>query len=128
MNASTIKKYEHKTVAQLKNKAKELVHKWVRNRDEDGCISCGSYNEIQAGHFYSAGHHNNLRFEPDNIWRQCKKCNYFLSGNLNDYLKNLIKKIGIERVERLDMLAASRDAHKDDRFFLIEIIEKYKNK
>ena len=46
-----------------------------------------------------------MRFEEDNVNSQCKHCNYFMSGNLLNYRKNLINKIGLERVERLDMLA-----------------------
>jgi len=128
MDSKTIQKYAHKSVAQLKNKAKEVFHKWIRKRDDGlGCISCGSFNEIQAGHFYSAGNYNHMRFLEDNVNSQCKRCNYFISGNLLEYRKNLIEKIGIDRVEHLDFLSQQRGAHKDDRFALIEIIEKYKS-
>jgi hypothetical protein len=56
---------------------------------------------------------------------QCKKCNYFLSGNLLEYRKNLIVKIGLEAVEKLDMLSSQRTT-KNDRFKFIEIIEEFK--
>lgn len=45
-----------------------------------------------------------------------------------EYRKNLINKIGLARVEALDMIAAQskRTNFKWDRTLLIEIIEKYK--
>lgn len=110
----------------LKQKAQTVFNAWIRKRDEGlGCISCGSYNQIQAGHFYSAGHHNNLRFNEDNTNSQCLQCNFFLSGNLLKYRENLIKKIGLERVERLDLLSKIRTT-KNDRYLFETIIEKYK--
>lgn len=114
------------TTPQLKEKAQIVFNAWIRNRDKDlPCISCGSYNTEHASHFYSCGKHTNLRFNEDNVHLACKKCNYFLHGNLIEYRKNLIKKIGIERVEKLDMWAKVRTT-KQDRFLYIEIIEKYK--
>lgn len=124
------KKYDKYAQKELKSKAVRIFNSWVRNRDKGlGCISCGSLNQIQAGHFYSAGKHDSMRFEEDNVNSQCKHCNYFMSGNLLNYRKNLINKIGLERVERLDMLAElskRKRYHKWDRITLIHIIEKYK--
>lgn len=126
MTAETIQKYSKYTTPKLKLKAQNVFNSFVRERDKNlGCISCGSWNQIQAGHFYSAGNHNNLRFHEHNVNSQCKKCNYFLSGNLLNYRTNLIVKIGIENVEQLDLLAMQRTT-KNDRFNFIEIIEKYK--
>ena len=126
MESNTIIKYNKYTTLKLKLKAQNVFNAYIRKRDEGmGCISCGSYNQIQAGHFYSAGNHNNLRFNIHNVNSQCKKCNYFLSGNLLEYRKNLIVKIGLEAVERLDMLSTQRIT-KNDRFKFIEIIEDFK--
>ena len=125
-----ISKYSKKTQKQLKAKAISVFNAYIRKRDSDlGCISCGSHKDIQAGHFYSAGHHELLRFNEDNVNSQCLRCNYHLSANLINYRKNLIKKIGIDRVEKLDYLAqvGKRQRGKvHDRFTLIDIIEKYK--
>ena len=130
MDASTIQKYSKYSVAQLKRKAQVVFNKWVRERSKgEPCISCGSPNTSTASHFYSAGHYNALRFTEDNVWLSCQRCNYYLSGNLIQYRINLEKKIGKERVERLDMLAAlskQNRAFKFSRFDLISIITKYK--
>ena len=126
-----MKDYSKKTLRLLKALATKHFNAFIRERDQDQpCISCGSRTTLQAGHFYSGGHHSALRFNEDNVHGQCMRCNYYLSGNLNEYRKNLIKKIGVDRVEQLDMLAAyhKRKGYKWDRFFLIDIINKYKKK
>jgi gamma-glutamylcyclotransferase (GGCT)/AIG2-like uncharacterized protein YtfP len=121
--------YSKYTTPQLRKKAGEIFRAWIRKRDEgQPCISCGSYNVHDAGHYYSAGHHPALEFDEDNVHGQCRRCNSFLSGNLIEYRKGLINRIGGDRVEMLDMKAGyyKRHGYKHDRFRLIEIIEKYK--
>lgn len=113
----------------LKKKAIRIFHEYIRKRDEgQPCISCGNKRELQAGHFHSAGKHERLRFNSDNVNGQCKVCNYFLSGNLLNYRKNLIKKIGEDRVNKLDMIASNRKPFKSDRFFYEQVIKEYSYK
>jgi len=127
VNSTEIQKFKKVSTAKLKIKAQTIFNAWIRNRDKfKQCISCPGPVE-QAGHFYSAGNFNHMRFNEDNCHGQCVKCNYYLSGNLLEYRKRLILKIGIERVEKLDLLAADKSVHKTDRFHLIEIILKYRN-
>lgn len=130
LTSKQIQKYSKYSVAQLKVKAQTVFNAWIRKRDEgQPCISCGTGSPNQAGHFYSAGHYSALRFNEDNCHLQCVKCNYFLSGNLNQYRLNLEKKIGKERLQSLDDLAAQSKRNrglKFDRFSLIETIIKYK--
>lgn len=84
---------------------------------------------MHAGHFYAAGNHSSVRFDEDNVHGQCAQCNTFLHGNLAKYQTNLTKKIGQERMTVLENKVGQekRLGYKWDRFFLIEIIEKYKN-
>ncbi len=127
MESTTILKYKNKPSTTLKKSAQSAFNAWIRKRDEGkGCISCGSQNDIQGGHFYSAGHYSNLRFHEDNVHSQCMRCNYFLSGNLNEYRKNLENKIGIEKLLNLDHLSRNRQINHNDRFLYIEILEKYR--
>lgn len=131
MKAKTIQKYKGKSLPSLIAKATKHFNKFIRERDKGKpCISCGKYTTLQAGHFYSGGHYSGLRFNPDNVWGQCLRCNYYLSGDLSNYRKNLIARIGIERVEKLDNLAAAykRTPFKWDRFSIISIITEYQNK
>lgn len=129
MEAKTIQKYKKYTLSQLKSKATKVFNKYIRERDKGKqCCSCNSYNIENACHFYSAGSHPGLKYNEDNVHGGCVHCNKFLSGNLNEYRKKLHFIIGEERLKKLDDLAAyyKRNGYKTDRFYLIEIIEKYK--
>lgn len=121
--------YLKKSLSQLKAIAVRHCHKYIRDRDKNKpCISCGKYTELQAGHFYSAGQFSALKFTETNIWGQCKKCNYFLSGNLLNYRNNLIDRIGMDEFLKLEELKDiyKRSRFKWDRFSLIKVILKYK--
>jgi hypothetical protein len=50
----------------------------------------------------STGARPNLRFDEQNVHKQCQPCNTHLSGNLINYRINLIKKIGLDGVLRLE--------------------------
>lgn len=128
-----------KSIPELKQTAQKWFNKYIRLRDCDEygnarCISSGQplkygTHNYQAGHFYAATVEN-LRFNEDNVHVQGKSDNYFKSGNQLHYRENLLKKIGKERVEKLEMLAAyhKRHGHRWDRFSLQVIIDTYKEK
>jgi len=121
--------YSKYTTEKLRARAGRVFRKWIRKRDEGKpCISCPSYNVSDAGHYYSAGHYPALEFDEDNVHSQCRHCNSFLSGNLIEYRKGLLERIGGDRVELLDTKAGyyKRNGYKHDRTNLIQIIEKYK--
>ena len=123
--------YQKKTIPQLKAIAVKHFHKWIRLRDEGKpCISCGKYRTLEAAHYFSAGLHSIKKFDEDNVHGQCKYCNRHLHGNLIEYRRGLIEKIGQEDYDALDkkILMSKQVPYKFDRFFLIEIIEKYKAK
>ena len=82
-----------------------VFNEFIRLRDKDlPCISCGRYHEGQyhAGHYRSVGACPELRFNEDNVHKQCSACNSHLSGNILEYRLGLIEKIGLERVEFLE--------------------------
>lgn len=89
----------------LKEVQKEF-NKYIRLRDKGkGCISCGTISDVKydAGHFYSVGAYPNLRFNEDNVHKQCSNnCNVHLSGNVHEYRTRLILKIGLKRFEELE--------------------------
>jgi hypothetical protein len=94
-----------KPLSYFANKAQAATNAEIRERDkEEPCISCGRFHQGKwnAGHYISRGASPALRFHPDNIHKQCEPCNTSLSGNLVNYRKRLIEKIGIERVEWLE--------------------------
>lgn len=128
MEAKLIQKYSKYSTPQLRLKAAKKFRTWIRKRDEgQSCISCDSQAN-QAGHYYSAGHYPALEFNPDNVHLQCTRCNMFLSGNLIEYRKRLLSRIGEERIEKLNELADYYKLHgyKHDRMNFIEILQIYK--
>ena len=140
MDSKIIRKYEKKSYSQLHKVAKTWFNKFIRLRDTDElgygtCISSGQRlkygtEECQAGHWFPGGHYKALEFNADNVNLQGKSDNYYKSGAGPMYRINLINKIGHERVEELERIAliSKRTPFKEDRFLMIEIIEKYKIK
>jgi len=123
-----LKKIRSMNIPDLIAKATKRFNKFIRERDKNlGCISCGGEVE-NAGHYYSAGKYPSLRFNEDNVHGQTIACNKWRHGNLIEYRKGLVKRIGEERVKKLDDIADAykRNGFKWDKFALLEIIEKYK--
>jgi len=87
------------------DKLRTEFNRYIRLRDYfNPCISCGRHHEGQyhAGHYKTAGGHPELRFEELNVHKQCAPCNNKKSGDIVNYRANLIKKIGIEKVEWIE--------------------------
>jgi hypothetical protein len=113
----------------LLKKTQDVFNKFIRLRDAElGCISCEKGKVENAGHYLSQGHHSAFRFNEENTNGQCCKCNLYLSGNLINYRKGLVKKIGAERVEFLEGSADRRKAHKWSRVELEALIQYYNQK
>lgn len=120
------------SIPKLNAKAQSVFNKWIRLRDCDiygngKCISCGKpitdYRDADAGHYVPVKGGSFLRFHEDNVHLECKGCNGFDEFHLVGYRKNLIEKIGIERVEYLE--SNRRKVKKWSRSELEEIIKKY---
>lgn len=117
------------TVQDLMKITQVTFNKWVRLRDKGlPCISClnDKPKKVNAGHYYSSGGHKNLTFNEDNVHLQCEYCNTFLHGNLIMYRDNLLKRIGSERLQKLDDTA--HEIRKYGREELRELNEYYKQK
>jgi len=96
-----------KTRAQWLKEAQASVNKYIRLRDYgQPCISCGrpddGTHQRHAGHFRTVKAASAVRFNTLNIHGQCAQCNTFDSGNVVEYRKRLIYKIGSEKVEWLE--------------------------
>ena len=106
--------------------AQQVFNKYIRLRDNDQvCISCQKKPlKENAGHFFNANNHWNVRFDERNVHLQCEHCNTYLSGNLIEYQRNLIHKIGIESYHELE--ADARKTRKFTKDELKEIIQEYK--
>ena len=123
---------KQETTGKLIKKLQPIFNKFIRLRDKgQNCISCGEYAEnYDAGHFYAVGGYSGLRFDEDNVHKECKRCNCFDESHLIGYAENLKKKLGDERYQALKMRAADykKNGVRWSRIELREQIEYYKQK
>ncbi len=113
----------------LKRKAIQVFNEYIRKRDKDlPCVSCGhkdGVRQIHAGHYRPAGNVAILRFDERNVHAQCSICNNHLSGNLVNYRKELISRIGLDQVEELEATNEPKQYTIEE---YAEIIKTYKQK
>ena len=98
--------YANDRAFQIK-KAQAAFNAFIRERDKyKPCISCGApagTYKITAGHYKTTGAAPALRFNENNCFGQCWwNCNSNKSGNIVEYRKGLIERIGLEAVEELE--------------------------
>ena len=91
----------------LMSEAQQAFNAFIRLRDASrGCVSChrhtGWDGQWHASHYRSVGGHPEVRFDEANCHKGCSICNNFLSGNLTEYRKELLARIGLVAVERLE--------------------------
>ena len=83
-----------------------VVNRLVLLRDSDKeCISCQTRNDVQyaAGHYKTTGAHPELRFNLNNINKQCNKyCNSSLSGNIKGQIAGITQRHGLDHLIYLD--------------------------
>lgn len=104
------RKEKLKTRSDWLKEAQVAFNAFIRERDRLAgfrCISSGrpldwSGNAVDAGHYRSTGAAPHLRFNEDNCHAQSKHDNQYLAGNAVDYRINLVKRIGLARVEALE--------------------------
>lgn len=115
-----------KTRSQWLSEAQAVFNKFIRLRDaKKNCISCGGKlgEKYDAGHYKSRGAHPELRFEELNTHAQCVRCNQHLSGNLINYRKGLLVRIG---EEKLNWIEGSHNPLKLSVDEIQELIKVYK--
>jgi hypothetical protein len=125
------KRDEFVNYSKLMSEAKQAFQKWVRLRDENKpCVSCGKLTAEQwdGGHYFKAEVYKGVIFNVHNVHKQCSNCNRWLDGNLIPYRKELIARIGLQRVEELEELADTTRQKKWSRAELISIRDFYKKK
>ena len=68
------------SLEKAKTNTRMQVHAYIRLRDKNiECVSCQTpwRSDFQAGHFYSSGKYNMLRYDLNNIHGQYPKCNLY---------------------------------------------------
>ena len=116
-------------------KADEAFSLFIRTRDSQDfqgrafrCISCGKIlpiDQADAGHFVNR-QHMALRFSELNVWAQCRYDNRFDEGAITDYRRNLVNRIGENKVLMLESQKFATD--KKSAFDLHEIYLYYKKR
>lgn len=95
----------------LKAKLDKVFSLYIRLRDSKSfgykffkCISCGEikpFEQADNGHYINR-QHMNTRFDEMNCNAQCRHCNRFMEGNIQNYRKGLVAKYGEQRVILLE--------------------------
>lgn len=147
-NARQKREYYDNDLKTRKNAAKLTCHAFIKLRDTIEaeragipltCMCCdipliGKPAEgVHAGHFHESGNNPLIRYDEDNIHLQSGHCNKYKGGDSGNYRTNLIKKIGIDRVKRLDSLKGGtikrtcEDYREIERYYKAKILELNKN-
>ena len=116
----------------LVDKLDKVFSKFIRNRDTDEWGLCKCYTcpirkppeEMDAGHYTKRGCMR-TRWEERNVHTQCKRCNRFLGGNMDEYALHLIQDYGkgiIEELMKLKHLPVKKFTLQE----LEDMIEHYK--
>lgn len=100
------RKRQLKPISYWLKETQKVFNEYIRIRDHrEPCISCGTLDapEWCAGHYRTRGAASHLRFNENNVHKQCNKhCNLELSGNIQNYRPRLVAKIGPDAVEALE--------------------------
>jgi len=93
-----------KTVTDYRKEAQTAFNRYIQVRDSGlPCISCGiTSGQMHAGHYRTRAAAPQLAFNTANVHRQCAQCNNSKSGNVVEYRKGLIRRVGAAAVERIE--------------------------
>jgi len=126
-----MKKKKLKSISKLKTEADNVFSKWIRERDNHKCYTCGvemEWQKSQCGHFIQRDVMK-LRYDEVNCKCQCYLCNVVKKGNYIIYTINMIRDYGKKLVDKYLEIYKNRhsDIKKYSRDFYENIIEKYGN-
>jgi len=99
-----VRKLALQPLSHFHKQAQAAFNEYIRTRDAaEPCISCGRFHDgkYDAGHYRTRGASPATRYDETNCHKQCVPCNQHLSGNIENYTPNLIKKIGQAAFDRL---------------------------
>ncbi len=109
-----------------KNLVKELDRVfsiWIRNRDGNRCIQCGSRERLTNGHLFSRVNYS-TRWDEDNCFCQCMSDNYRHEMEFEPFRRIVEARIGKERYDALWQRHNQIRKFKD--YEIQELINKYK--
>jgi hypothetical protein len=116
-----------KTLGDYKQDLQKEVNTIIRLIDSGcKCISCGTlFGQMQAGHYRAVGGWENLRFNLNNIFLQCSRCNdpKRKGGNVIKYREGLIETFGQDTMNYIDGLNIEHPFVKPSKIELQERIQ-----
>jgi hypothetical protein len=118
-----------KTLSDYRREAQTAFNSYIRKRDEGKpCVSCNAplLGKYDAGHYFSVGGHEALRFDERNVHGQCVTCNQYKHGNLIFYRHGLLARIG--ETELVDLESKANVPVKRTKEELENITKEYKKK
>lgn len=129
-NTTKVKK-KSKTRWQLVKELDAIFSKFIRQRDSDyswicTCVTCWAkahWKTMHCCHFLSRSNYK-YRWDEDNCFWGCYRCNVILKWNYIPYTLFMINKYGKERVEYMQN---DKELSKIKTADIIEKIEYYKN-
>ena len=113
------------SIRKLVLKADQVFARFIRERDGNKCVLCGSTNNPTCGHLIKRGK-KPTRYSEMNCNCLCMGCNYKDNFEHDHYVMWFIKQYGVEKYEML--IELSKEFHKWTREELLEIISMYDNK
>jgi predicted nucleic acid-binding Zn ribbon protein len=126
------KKQSLKTRSEWIKEVQVVFNRYIRERDKNKpCISCGVDLKTEAvgggydaGHFLSRGAKPHLRFNENNVFGQCKRCNRYLSGNVANMREGVRDRIGQQALNTLESDNTAKHYSIDDLKELKQIYTK----
>ena len=119
-----------KSLKSLENKLDRTLSDYVRQKaaDDGGtarCITCGKldyWKDMDCGH-YIKRQYKSTRWDIRNLGIQCRKCNRFAGGRMDEFALHIIQNQGLEVLEELGRL--KHTTRKWTREELEQEIQKY---
>ena|SRR3990167_8732657 len=84
----------------LIRKLDTLVRKIVLERTPS-CVVCGAVTNLQPGHVFSRAHYA-TRWDLDNVWTQCRDCNFKHELNSWPFFSWFIGQFGKKALDKLE--------------------------
>jgi len=105
-------------------KLDKVFSEYIRKRDGNRCVTCGSLERPTCGHVFSRSSYS-TRWDEQNAWCQCWGCNYkheFDPYPLTEYAR---KTLGQELYDEVHL--RYNTPHKFKDFEIQEMIDKFKS-
>lgn len=108
-----------------KQKADAIFSKYIRARDGNKCVLCGSEYMVQCGHLIKRGKHA-VRYDLLNCHAQCSRCNMLHNYEPDHYINWFIRKFSADMYTDLYEKSLERCSRGLKEYE--ELIQKYKQK